>query len=73
MIAIFGDKDPPRINKNVKQLILEKNRMYKKYVKEKYLIKLNKNVKQLFLEKIKIYKKCVEEKYLIKLNVSKTS
>ena len=26
--------DPPRINKNVKQLILEKNEMYKKYVKE---------------------------------------
>ena len=47
--------------------------MYKKYVKEKYLIKLNKNVKQLFLEKIKICKKYVEEEDLIKLNVSKTS
>ena len=27
----FDDRDPPWINKNVKQLILEKNEMYKKY------------------------------------------
>ena len=37
---IFGDKDPPWIN-NVKQLILEKNKMHKSYVKEKCLIRLN--------------------------------
>ena len=41
----FDDRDPPWINKNVKQLILEKNEMYKKYVNEnkypEYLIKLN--------------------------------
>ena len=30
----FDDRDPPWINKNVKQLILEKNEMYKKYVNE---------------------------------------
>ena len=31
----FDDRDPPWINKNVKQLILEKNEMCKKYVNEK--------------------------------------
>ena len=39
------DRDPLWINKNAKQLILEKNEMYKRYVKEnkdpKYLAKLN--------------------------------
>ena len=30
----FDDRYPPWINKNVKQLILEKNEMYKKYVNE---------------------------------------
>ena len=30
----FHDIDPPWISKNVKQLILEKNEMYKKYVNE---------------------------------------
>ena len=30
----FDDRDPPWINKNVKQLILEKNEMHKKYVNE---------------------------------------
>ena len=30
----FDDGDPPWINKNAKQLILEKNEMYKKYVNE---------------------------------------
>ena len=30
----FDDRDTPWINKNVKQLILEKNEMYKKYVNE---------------------------------------
>ena len=30
----FDDRDPPWINKNAKQLILEKNGMYKRYVKE---------------------------------------
>ena len=30
----FDDRDPPCINKNVKQLILEKNEMYKKYDNE---------------------------------------
>ena len=30
----FDDRDPPWINKNVKQLILEKNEIYKKYVNE---------------------------------------
>ena len=30
----YDDRDPPWINKNVKQLILEKNEMYKKYVNE---------------------------------------
>ena len=31
----FDDRDPPWINKNVKLLKLEKNEMYKKYIKEK--------------------------------------
>ena len=44
--VIFDDSDPPWINKNTKQLILEKNEMYNKYVKKKtktqeYLTKLN--------------------------------
>ena len=30
----FDDRDPPCINKNLKQLILEKNEMYKKYDNE---------------------------------------
>ena len=30
----FDDRNPPWINKNAKQLILEKNEMYKKYVNE---------------------------------------
>ena len=30
----FDNRDPPWINKNVEQLILEKNEMYKKYVNE---------------------------------------
>ena len=30
----FDDRDPPWINKNVKQLILGKNEMYEKYVNE---------------------------------------
>ena len=30
----FDDRDPPWINKNAKQLNLEKNGMYKRYVKE---------------------------------------
>ena len=30
----FDDRDPSWINKNAKQLILEKNEMYKKYVNE---------------------------------------
>ena len=29
-IVTFDDRDPPWINKNVKQLILEKNEMHKK-------------------------------------------
>ena len=41
----FGDRDPLWINKNVKQLILQKNDMYKNKLKkiktQKYLIKLN--------------------------------
>ena len=32
--ATFDDRDSLWINKNAKQLILEKNKMYKKYVKE---------------------------------------
>ena len=32
--ATFDDRDSLGIYKNVKQLILEKNEMYKKYVKE---------------------------------------
>ena len=30
----FDDRDPAWINKNAKQLILEKNGMYKRYIKE---------------------------------------
>ena len=30
----FDDRDPPWINNSVKKLILERNEMYKKYVKE---------------------------------------
>ena len=30
----FDNRDPPWINKNVEQLIPEKNEMYKKYVNE---------------------------------------
>ena len=33
-IVAFDDRDPPWITKNVNQLILEKNEMYKKYVNE---------------------------------------
>ena len=30
----FDERDPPWINKKAEQLILEKNKMYKRYVKE---------------------------------------
>ena len=30
----FDKRDPPWINKKAEQLILEKNKMYKRYVKE---------------------------------------
>ena len=41
IIKSYADKDPPCINNKGKQLIVEKNEMFKKYVKAKYLIKLN--------------------------------
>ena len=43
----FDDRDSPRINKNVKQLILEKNEMYKKYVNENKDTRIFDKVKRL--------------------------
>ena len=43
----FDDRDPPWINKNAKQLILEKNEMYEKYIKENKDSKLTDKVKCL--------------------------
>ena len=43
----FDDRDLPWINQKVKQLILEKNEMYKRYVKEKKDFKIFDKVKCL--------------------------
>ena len=43
----FDDRDSPRMNKNVKQLILEKNEMYKKYVNENKDTRIFDKVKRL--------------------------
>ena len=43
----FDDRDPPWINKKAKQLILEKNEMYKRYVKENKDLKMFDRVKCL--------------------------
>ena len=48
----FDDRDPPWINKYVKQLILEKNEMYKKY--------FNKNKDREIFDKVKCSSKRTE-------------
>ena len=57
----FDDRDPPWINKNVKQLILEKNEMYKKY--------LNENKDPRIFDKVK----CIQNKLdsIIEINKQK--
>ena len=61
----FDNRDPPWINKNAKQLTLEKNEIYKRYVNENKDPKTFEKVKYL-QNKLNISREITYKKYILR-------